>query len=198
MALLENLEREQKLLAELVLALAEIALRRQHADRVVGIGCAAEIGLATVDGEHDGRIDAELLLDLGERRAVLLKQLAALPGKLRDRRLFDVLCRRLHEFRLSGRRPFRPAGQNEIGQRQVGLEAARRQIERRARHAERLGLRPQRLQPRLEGRIGERGLHANRVAQQHGTNQGPNNFHRTARMNRRGNFNNTRPSNRGL
>ena len=65
-----------------------------------------------------------------------------------------IIRRRLHEFRLARRRLFRPARQHQIGQRQVRLEPARRHIECRARDAERLRLRPQRLQPGLECRVG--------------------------------------------
>ena len=43
----------EKFLAELFLALAEIGLRRQHADRVVRVGGAAVIGFAAEDREQD-------------------------------------------------------------------------------------------------------------------------------------------------
>ena len=59
--LVEDFQRQQKFLAEFVLALAEIGLRRQHADGVVGVGGAAVIGLAAEDREHDRRRHAELL-----------------------------------------------------------------------------------------------------------------------------------------
>jgi len=113
----------------------------------MGIGGTAVIGLAAEDREQHGRRRAELLLDGGKRRTILLVKLAALHGEPFDRRLLDVIRRRLHEFRLSRRRLFRPAGQHQIRQRQVGLEPAGGLIERRARDAERLRLRPQRLQP---------------------------------------------------
>ena len=102
-------------------------------------------------------IDAELPLDGVERRAILVVELAALRGEPRDRGFFQIIRRRLDEFRLARRRPFRPAGQNQIGQRQIGLKPARRLVERRARYAERLRLRPQRLQEGLERGVGGSG-----------------------------------------
>ena len=66
--LVEDFQRQQKFLAELFLALAEIGLRRQHADGVAGVAGAAVIGLAAEDREHDGGVDAELPLDGVERR----------------------------------------------------------------------------------------------------------------------------------
>ena len=80
-----------------------------------------------------------------KRRAVLVEELRPSRGEPLDRRLFEVVGRRLHEFRLPGPR-LGAAGNDEIGQRQIGLEPARRHVERRARDAERLRLRPQRLQ----------------------------------------------------
>ena len=155
LALVEDFQRLQKFVEEFFLALAEIGLRRQHADGVALVAGAAVIGFAAEDGEHNGWRHAELLFDRRERVAILIEQLAASPGEIVERRLFQIVRRRQHEFRLPARRPFRPARQNEIGQRQIGLEPARRQIEGRARHAERLRLRPQRLQPGLERRVGE-------------------------------------------
>ena len=45
----------------------------------------------------------------------------------------------------------------EVGQRKIGLEAACRRVERRARDPERLRVRPQRLEPGLERRIASDG-----------------------------------------
>ena len=67
-----------------------------------------------------------------KRRAMLLAQLASLRGERVERGLFQVLRRRLHEFRLR-RLAVRPARDDEIGQRQIRLEPARRRIEGRAR-----------------------------------------------------------------
>jgi len=54
----------------------------------------------------------------------------------------EILRRRLHEFRLL-RLLFRPAGQREIGQREIRLQPARGGVEGGARNAERLRLRPE-------------------------------------------------------
>ena len=61
-----------------------------------------------------------------------------------------LLRRGEDEFRL-GRRLFRAAGNVEIGQRQVGLEAFDRGVERRARDAKLLCVRPGGLQEGVEG-----------------------------------------------
>ncbi len=157
-ALVQDFQRLQKFVEEFFLALAEIGLRRQHADGVALVAGAAVIGFAAEDGEHNGRRHAELLFDCPERVAILIEQLAASSGETVERRLFQIVRRRQHEFRLPARRPLRPARQNKLGQRQIGLKPARRQIEGRARHAERLRLRPQRLQPGLERRVRECGV----------------------------------------
>jgi hypothetical protein len=75
-------------------------LRRQHADRVVAELVAAIGGLAPPDRQDDPGWHAVLLLDRGERRAVLIVELAALRGEVRKRPLAHVVGRRLHEFRL--------------------------------------------------------------------------------------------------
>ena len=80
-ALVEHLERQQKFVAEFFPALAVIGLRRQHADGVAAVAGAAVIGLAAEDRQHDGRRHAELPLDRGERRPVLIIELAALRGQ---------------------------------------------------------------------------------------------------------------------
>ena len=155
LSLVQNFQRLQELVEEFFLALAEIGLRRQHADGVALVAGATVIGFAAEDGEHDGWRHAELLFDCRERVVILIEQFSASPGEIVERRFFQIVRRRQHEFRLRTRRPFRPARQNEFGQRQIRLEPARRHIEGRARHAKRLRLRPQRLQPGLECRIGE-------------------------------------------
>ena len=160
----------------------------------MGIRGAAVIGLAAEDREQNGRRHAELMLDGVERHAVLLVKLAALRRELLDRRLFEIIGRRLDKFGLCLRRLLRPAGQDEIGQRQIRLEPARRGFVCRARHAERLRLRPQRLQPGLEGGVGISVTNTKRAAQQNSAEQSTEELHRTARMNSRGNRNSTLPS----
>ena len=153
LSLLQDFQRQQKLVEELLLALAGIGLCCQHADGIALVGLAAVIGLAAEDREQNRRRRAELLLDGGERRTILVVEFAAVGGEPVDRGFLDVIGRRLHEFRLAGGRLFRPAGQHQIGQRVIRLEPARRTIEGRARNTKRLRLRPQRLQPSVEYRI---------------------------------------------
>ena len=94
-----------------------------------------------------------MAFDPRERRAILVIELAAVRGEPVNRRLFEVIGGRLHEFRLPAAAV--PAGRAERDRAaKIRLKAARRQIEGRARNAERLRLRPQRLQPGLESRIG--------------------------------------------
>ena len=73
-ALAEDLQRQDELGAILILAPADIGLRRQHAQRVVRQRVAAVIGLAAPDREHDGGGHAEALFDLGQRGAMFLHQ----------------------------------------------------------------------------------------------------------------------------
>ena len=141
MPLFEHLQREQKLLAELLLAAPEIGLRRKRADRAMRHLRGAVIGLARPDRQHDRARHAEALLDLRQRRAMLFGKRAALRGEPVERGLLQVLGGRLHEFGLRGL-AVRPAGNHEIGQRKIRLEAARRRIEGRARHAELLRIGP--------------------------------------------------------
>jgi hypothetical protein len=94
-----------------------------------------------------------LLLDGGERARVLGGEFFRLPGKARDICFFDVIGGRLHELRLPARRRALAPRNSEIRQRQIGLEPARCRIEGLARHAERLRLRPQVLEPFLKRRI---------------------------------------------
>ena len=124
MALLQHLERKQELLAEHVLAPPVIGLRRQHRDRILGQLIAAKGGLAAPDREQHIARDAELLLDGAQRRVVIGRELLALLGEPRDRRLAHVIGRRLHELGLRRRR--RLAARNlKIRQRQVRLDLMR-------------------------------------------------------------------------
>jgi hypothetical protein len=99
-----------------------MSLRRQHADGVVRQLVTAIGGLAAPDREdHAGR-HAEALLDFGQRRAMLRRELLAAVGKPGERQLADVVRGRLDELRLPGWRPALPARQIEIGQRHVRLK----------------------------------------------------------------------------
>ena len=46
---------------------------------------------------------------------------AAMVGKTRERFFVQIIRRRLHEFRLTRRRLVGAAGNDEIGQREIGL-----------------------------------------------------------------------------
>jgi hypothetical protein len=175
----QHFQRQQEFLAEFLLALAEIGLRRQDANGVVGIARAAVIGLAAEDREQHCRRNAELALDRGQRRVVLVEQLAALRGQALDRCFLQIISGRQHKFRLTRRGQLRPSGDNKLRQRQIGLKPARRRVESGARHAELMCLRPQRLQPGLEGRVGrECTVNANEAVQQGSTKKVRGDSHR--------------------
>src|SRR6185437_62013 len=125
---------------------------------------AAEVTLAAEDRKQNGGIDTEFLLDRAQRRAVQGVELAGLSGEALDRRLLQVVGRGLNEFGLA-RRALRPSRNGQIRQREIRLKPARGLIECRARHANRLRLRPQRLKEGLEGRVGEGGGYRTRQEQ---------------------------------
>ena len=127
-AVLQHFQRVQEFVAEKILALADIGLRRQHAQRIVRLPFGAVIGLARPDRQHHIAGHAEHLLDARQRVAVLRGEFLALRGEARECRLAQILRRRLHEFRLL-RRGFGAAGQREIGQPEIGLEPANAGIE---------------------------------------------------------------------
>src|SRR5262249_22250522 len=112
-----------------------------------------EVCLAPPDRKQDISRHAVLLLDGGEGAGELGGEFFRLPGKARDICFFDVIAGRLHELRLPARWRTLAPRNSEIGQRQIGLEPARCRIEGLARHAERLRLRPQVLEPFLKRRI---------------------------------------------
>jgi hypothetical protein len=155
-ALLHHLERVEELLPEHVLASSVIALGGEHRDAVLGQLVGAEVRLAAPDRQQHIARHPGLLLDRGQRASVLGRELLRLPRHARDIRFLDVVGRRLHELGLAARRCTLAARQVEIGQRQIGFDPARRRVERVARNAERLGLRPQIGKPFLKAGIGGR------------------------------------------
>ena len=98
-------------------------------------------------------------------------ELLGLLGEPRNVRLLEVVGRRLHELRLSARRRSLPARKIEIGQRQIGLEPARRRIEGPARDAHALRLRPQHLRA-TSGTSGSAAAMAGTAADAHSERQG--------------------------
>ncbi len=143
-AVADHLQRQDELGAILILAPADIGLRRQHAQSVIGQRVAAVIGFAAPDRKHDGCGHAEARLDCGERGAIFLQQPLPFRRQPRDAGFFQIIGRHLHELGLRRRAGRGTTGQDQIGQFVVGLETAGLGIERRARHAGRLRLRPQR------------------------------------------------------
>ncbi len=118
-AVLQHLQRGEEFVAEEILALAGVGLRRQHADGVEPVMFAAVVGLARPDRQHDVARHAELFFDARERALVLRGELLALRGQALEGRLAQILPGRLHEFGLL-RRLLGAAGDGEIGQRESG------------------------------------------------------------------------------
>ena len=102
-AVVEDFQRQQEFVAELVLAPAKIGLRGQHPDGAALVDGAAVIGFAAEDRQHNCRRHAELAFDRVERRAILRIEHAALRRELLDGRLLEIIRRRLHEFGLPRR-----------------------------------------------------------------------------------------------
>ena len=129
-----------------VLTLANIRLRRQHADRVVGQLIGAERRLAAPDRQQAISIDADLALYPFERHFMLGQQRAALACQARQRIGADVVLRRLGELGLSAFGNLLLAGDHEVGQRHVGSEACDSLVKNFARYARLLRLRPHAIQ----------------------------------------------------
>ena len=147
-AVLQHLQRVQQLGAEQVLAAAEIGLGGERLDDVIVRPVRPERRLPAPDGQHELALHAELALDLGEPGGVLRLQGPALLCQLGEVGGAQILGGRLGELGL----PLHVAlaGQHEVGQRQVRLDAAQGRVERGARHAHRLRLGPQRLEEAAE------------------------------------------------
>ena len=94
-AVLQHFQRVQEFVSEEILALADIGLRRQHADGVERQLVAAVIGLARPDRQHDIAGHAELFLDARQRVVVLRGEffaLAASRSKVGSRRYCAGVC----------------------------------------------------------------------------------------------------------
>ena len=73
-ALAKNLQRQDEFVAILILAPADIGLRRHHAHGIIGQRVAAEIGLAAPDSQHNGCGNAEARFDGVQCPLVFLHQ----------------------------------------------------------------------------------------------------------------------------
>ena len=142
--LAEDFERQDEFGAVLILAAADIGLRRHHTHGIIGQRVAAEIGLAAPDRQHNGCGDAEARFDRVQCVPVFLRQPLPLGRKPRDGRFLDVVGGHLHELGLRQRAGSGTSGQDQIGQLVVGLKASRLGIERRARDAGSLRFGPER------------------------------------------------------
>src|ERR1043166_2093361 len=105
-----------QLIAEKLLSPPHVRLRRQYLDGVAPAVSGGVVALAAPDREHDVARHPELLLDPGERVAVIGIELAAACREAHERRLPEIIRGRLHELRLTGRRPLRPTRDIEVGQ----------------------------------------------------------------------------------
>ena len=161
-ALAEDLQREDELAAILILAAADIGLRRQHAQRVVRQRVAAVVGLAAPDRQHDvAGTPKRFSIAVSAARCFCISFCPSAASRAMLASL-HIIRRHLHEFGLRRRAGRGPARQDQIGQFVVGLEPARFGVERRARDAGGLRLRPQRGDELREGGVG--GANAGRNA----------------------------------
>ncbi len=121
-AVADNLQRQDEFVAILILAPADIGLRRQHTQPVIGQRVTPVIGFAAPDRKHDGSGNAEARFDRLQGGAIFLHQPLPLAGQPRDAGFLDVICRHLHEFGLRRRAGRGPSGQDQIGQFVIRLE----------------------------------------------------------------------------
>ena len=151
---LQHFQRQQELVLEHLLTLADISLGREHPDRIVRQPVGAKIGLAAPDRQQHVARHPELLFDRLERRAILLAQLRAARRKPGNGRLLEIIGRGLDKLRLAALRRLGTARNGEIGQAIVGLKAAGRRVEGRPGDPDRLRPRPHSAEPLLEVGVG--------------------------------------------
>ncbi len=129
-----NLQRGEKLLAEVVAAAADTGERRGRAQHRAVAALGAVIRFHTPDRRDDVMIDAIGALDRGENRGVLRQQLAPARDALLAHQRVEIIPRRFIEFGL---------GIEQVHDAQVRREPGGQLLESLAADAAPLGLRPQ-------------------------------------------------------
>ena len=200
--LVEDFQRLQKFVEEFFLALAEIGLRRQHADGVVLVAGAAVVGFAAEDGEQNGRRHAELLFDC--RRACRDTDRTACGLARRDCRRSSLSDSPPASARIPPARPTAvPAGPAKRDRAATNRARARASPDRRSRATRRapapaataIAARTGMPRPRGYAAVCGCRIRARRAGPAaNETGRAQRSPHRTARMNRRGKRSSTLPS----
>ncbi len=99
-AALQDFQRRQKLLAEIIAAAADASERRGRPDHGTRAAERAVIGFDAPDRGDDGRVDAIAALHGGEGRRVLREQRAAVRDTVVAHQEVEIIPRRFGEFRL--------------------------------------------------------------------------------------------------
>ena len=143
-AIANDLQRQNELGAVLILAAADIGLRRQHPHRIVGQRVAAIVGFAAPDRQYHGGGHAETRFDRAQGVAMLRHQPLPFLRQPRNAGFLDVVSRHLHELGLRWRAGRGTSRQDQVWQFVIRLKTAGLGIESRARHPGGLRFRPQR------------------------------------------------------
>src|SRR6516165_545729 len=141
-AMLDDLERHNELLAGEGSLDVVISERRERPDHVHVAGLCAVVRLNTPDGDENGSVDAIALLDAVKEVLVLLEHLLAGGNALIRHHTVDILADRFHIFRLKAR---------SFDHLRVWRHALERLVVGLARYAHGLGDRPESLHPLGEG-----------------------------------------------
>src|SRR3989337_4445276 len=146
MPFLEDFQRHDELVAELIGTAPHEALRGDGRERVVWQVGLAEPRVASPDGDDDARRHAVLLLECRKRRTQLLELAASRGGERTERAFAEIEFRHVEFglmawFRLQGRGECRTIGISGIRGRNlrqgpVELQALEICVERFARQAE--------------------------------------------------------------
>ena len=130
----QDLQRREKLLAEIILAAADAGERRRRADHRAVADLDAVIGFDAPDGGDEMAVDAIGLLDRVEDLAMLREHRAAiLDARVVDQDI-EIVPERFGELGL---------GVHQIHDPQIRRQTRRIRVEDRARDAAPLGLRPE-------------------------------------------------------
>ena len=140
-ALLQNLQRGDQLVAEVIGAIADRDQRGERADHVEAAVVGAERGLDAPQRQDDPAVDAILLLDRIERRLPLARLARCALDARRRRDAREIGGDRHAVFGLAHR---------QRGDARVGRQARKGQIEGLARDAARRRVRPERCEQRRE------------------------------------------------
>ena len=99
-AILQNLQRGEQFVLEIVAAIMGVGEGRQRANHIVRAGESAEIGLQSPDADDHGRVDAEFLFALASHGSILPRRRLGALDALGRHRGGEIFPYRLDEFGL--------------------------------------------------------------------------------------------------